>query len=104
MILALLLAACEREEVRQWRCIGPIVEIYGWRQELSGDPSAPTGAALAAEEDRRVEEAVAKLEPHRRACELTWSFQDFGGDGESPPAALRSRVLRRVLRRPDPPR
>lgn len=98
MIWALLvLPGCPRDEVDDWRCIGPLVELMKWRDELEAERvyggRVMTEAEVAAEEQRHVDEAVAKLRPYTAQCELTWSLQGFQ-EADNPGLHVKARALR----------
>jgi hypothetical protein len=56
---------------------------------------------LAAQETRQVDEAVAKLSPLQRSCELTWSLQLYP-EADNPGLQLRNRALYTLLGLPAP--
>lgn len=79
-MLALVLG-CADPAVREWRCVGPLVELVRWRDQEETRATFGTGAidpaALAREERRRVEAVVARLAPERNRCGTTWGVTLF---------------------------
>lgn len=102
MILLALLLAC-RDEADEWACVGPLVDLVRWRDQVEtervyGGKTIPE-AELAAEEARRVAEAVAKLRPLKDRCELTWSLQLFQ-EADNPGLRVRERAIRELTAPP----
>ena len=97
-------AGCRSAEQQEAECIGPIVELVRWRDQLesartlAGEVVAP--AEMARRERERVEAAVVTLRPHRRACELTWSVA-MHQEADNPGLRLREEALLRVLELPE---
>jgi hypothetical protein len=89
--------------VREWRCVGPLVELVRWRDErdaerlLRGVKIAP--GELAAQERAQVEATVAALRERRASCELTWSVL-MHQTPDNPGLRLREEALLRVLELP----
>jgi hypothetical protein len=98
MLLAALLAC--RDEVDEWRCIGPLVELVTWRDELEHRRAARTWtgtpAELHAEEVGRVAAAVATMEPRRGACQSTWRMSTWTTP-DNPGLRVREEAIRQVL-------
>lgn len=105
MILLLLVAMGCRDEADDWACIGPLVELVRWRDELEArrlyGGETMTEAQVAAEEARHLEAAVAALRPKRRQCELTWNLQTMQ-EADNPGLVLRERAIRAALEVPAP--
>lgn len=99
-VAAGLLAGCESPAAREWKCVGPVVELVKWRDQrenarvLGGEVIAP--AALLAEEREHVATAVETLRPRRDACEMTWSVL-MHQEPDNPALRLREEALLRVL-------
>jgi len=93
-------AGCKSAEQQEWECIGPVVELVRWRDELEtarllrGEVVTP--ADMAARERVHVEAAVTTLAPRRTACELTWSVL-MHQTPDNPGLRLREEALLRVL-------
>lgn len=93
-------AGCKSPEQQDWECIGPVIELVRWRDELEtarilrGEPVAPLD--MAKRERAHMEAAVATLLPRRTACELTWSVL-MHQVPDNPGLRLREETLLRVL-------
>lgn len=100
LLILAALAGCEDREAREWRCIGPLVELVRWRDEEESRARYGTGAlspaALAAEERRRVEAVVAQLAPERARCATTWRVTLFQPP-DNPGLRLREEAVLRLL-------
>ncbi len=99
-LAGLATASCEPSEVKEWKCVGPLVELVRWRDErevartLRGEPIAPE--ELARQERERATAAVEALRPRRGACEMTWSVLMHQAP-DNPGLRLREEVMLEVL-------
>lgn len=99
MILVFLLG-CEAEEVRQERCLGPVIELVKWRngklsEWLAGrDPLEP--GQLRRDEKAKVAAAVLRLRAAGGGCRGAWEMGVWTVP-DTPPARLRDEALRQVL-------
>lgn len=98
MFLAALFAC--RDEVDEWRCIGPLVELVSWRDEQEHRRAARawtgTAADMHAEEASRVAAAVEALSARRSACQSTWRMSTWTTP-DNPGSRLREEAVRRLL-------
>ncbi|GDX79586.1 hypothetical protein LBMAG42_13970 [Deltaproteobacteria bacterium] len=99
-MILLLLLGCEPEEVRQERCLGPVIELTKWRngkaaEWLAGrDPLEP--GQLRRDEKAKVDDAVERLRAAGSGCRSAWEMGVWTVP-DTPPARLRDEALRRVL-------
>jgi hypothetical protein len=102
-LAAALLGGCEPSEVREWKCVGPLVELVRWRDgeeraRLFGGKIV-TPEALGREEQERVDAAVEALRDRRGACEMTWSVL-MHQPPDNPGLRLREEAILRMLELP----
>ena len=99
-MILLFFLGCEAEEVRQERCLGPVIELVKWRngklsEWLAGrDPLEPS--QLRRDEKAHVDEAVARLRAAGGGCRGAWEMGVWTVP-DTPPSRLRDEALRQVL-------
>jgi hypothetical protein len=91
------LFACSTE-AEEWACVGPLVELVKWRDEVEarrifGDVPAD----LATQEETRLRDAVAALRDKRGQCEMTWSILSMQ-EADNPGLQLRARAIEELTR------
>ncbi len=99
-MILLFLLGCEPEEVRQERCLGPVIALVKWRNAkasewLAGrDPLEPV--QLRRDEKAKVDEAVEALRAAGSGCRGAWEMGVWTVP-DTPPSRLRDEALRQAL-------